>query len=46
MTHDITPQIPATMRAFAVDRLGEPGPLRVLPTPTIRAGEMLVPQRR
>jgi NADPH:quinone reductase-like Zn-dependent oxidoreductase len=42
MTQDITRQIPATMRAFAIDRFGEPGSLRELPTPTIGAGEMLV----
>jgi NADPH:quinone reductase-like Zn-dependent oxidoreductase len=30
------------MRAFAIDRFGEPGSLRVLPTPTIGVDEMLV----
>jgi hypothetical protein len=33
-------RLPATMRAF--DRFGDPGMLRELPTPTIRADEMLV----
>jgi NADPH:quinone reductase-like Zn-dependent oxidoreductase len=42
MTQDITRQIPATMRAFAIDRFGEPGSFRELPTPTIGADEMLV----
>ena len=36
------PQIPATMRAFAIDRFGEPGTLRTLPTPEIGADEILV----
>jgi hypothetical protein len=42
MTQDTTQQIPATMRAFAIDRFGELGSLRELPTPTIGADEMLV----
>jgi len=36
------PQIPDTMRAFAIDRFGEPGTLRTLPTPEIGADEILV----
>ena len=35
-------QIPDTMRAFAIDRFGEPGTLRTLQTPEIGADEMLV----
>ena len=42
MTDDITRQIPATMRAFAIDRFGEPGTLRELPTPDIGTDEVLV----
>jgi NADPH:quinone reductase-like Zn-dependent oxidoreductase len=36
------PQIPAIMRAFAIDRFGEPGALRTLPTPEIGPDEILV----
>lgn len=36
------PQIPATMRAFAIDRFGELGTLKTLPTPEIGADEILV----
>ena len=39
---EIIPQIPATMRAFAIDRFGEPGTLKTVPTPEIGADEMLV----
>jgi NADPH:quinone reductase-like Zn-dependent oxidoreductase len=42
MSHETLPQIPTTMRAFAIDRFGEPGTLRTLPTPTIGADEILV----
>lgn len=42
MTDDITRQIPATMRAFAIDRFGEPGTLRELPTSDIGTDEVLV----
>lgn len=37
-----TQQIQPTMRAFAIDRFGDPGSLRELPTPKIGADEILV----
>ncbi|MGE5445329.1 MAG: alcohol dehydrogenase catalytic domain-containing protein, partial [Ignavibacteriales bacterium] len=42
MTREKTQQIPPTMRAFAIDRFGDPGSLRELPTPKIGADEILV----
>jgi NADPH:quinone reductase-like Zn-dependent oxidoreductase len=42
MSHETLPPIPATMRAFAIDRFGEPGTLRTLPTPAIGADDILV----
>jgi len=42
MLEETRPKIPATMRAFAIDRFGEPGALRTLPTPEIGPDEILV----
>ena len=42
MSHETISQIPATIRAFAIDRFGEPGTLRILPMPEIGADEILV----
>jgi NADPH:quinone reductase-like Zn-dependent oxidoreductase len=42
MTREKTQQIPATMRAFAIDRFGDPDSFRELPTPKIGAGDILV----
>ncbi|MDI3464606.1 MAG: hypothetical protein OJF50_003427 [Nitrospira sp.] len=35
-------QIPSTMRTFAIDRVGETGAVRELPTPEIGAADVLV----
>jgi NADPH:quinone reductase-like Zn-dependent oxidoreductase len=42
MSHGTISQIPSTIRAFAIDRFGEPGMLRTLPPPAIGADEILV----
>ncbi len=42
MSQETLAQIPATSRALAIDRFGEPGTLRTLPMPEIGADEILV----
>jgi hypothetical protein len=49
MMHDVTGQIPATMRAFAIDRFGEPGMLAdlvVLDRPYLAVPENEIHQLR